>query len=55
MIDLLFNRRQSSYQVNFQDWEQCSEGNVYAIILLSLLLLSAVFLIIGISRIRKNR
>jgi hypothetical protein len=55
MIDLLFNWRQSSYQVNFQDWEQRSEGNVYAIILLSLLLLSAVFRIIGISRIRKNR
>lgn len=55
MIDRLFNLHQSSYQVNFQDWEQCSEGNVYAIILLSLLLLSAVFLIIGISRIRKNR
>lgn len=55
MVDLLFKLHQSSYQVNFQDWSQCAEGNVYAITLLSLLLLSTAFLIIGIHRTRKNK
>lgn len=55
MVDLLFGLHQSSYQINFQDWSQCAEGNVSAIALLSLLLLSAVFLIIGIHRSQKHK
>ena len=54
-VDALFGIKQSTYQVNFYDWGQCLEGNIYLIALVSLLLLSAVFGGIGIYRVCKKR
>lgn len=55
MVDALFGTSGSTYQVNFNDWQGCLEGNVYFISLLSLLFVSVVFATVGICRIRKRR
>ena len=43
----------SSYQVDFHNWEQCSQGNVQLIALLSFLFVSAVFFAIGFLRVKR--
>lgn len=45
----------SSYQVDFHDWEQCLNGNVRLIVLLSILFVSAVFFAIGFFSVIRNR
>ena len=46
----------SSYQVDFHNWEQCLDGNVQLIVLLSFLFVSAIFFAIGLfSVIRNNK
>lgn len=55
VLGLLFGTNESSYQVNFRDWQQCREGNIYLIFLISLLFISVVFIGVGILRIRKSR
>ena len=42
------------YQVDFQNWEQCLNGNVYFIMLISLLFVSAVFFAIGFFSVMRN-
>ncbi len=54
VIDALLGLNESSYQVNLKDWQQCSQGNVLFISLLSLLLISVVFVGVGIFRVRKG-
>ena len=44
----------SSYQVDFYNWEQCLNGNVQLIVLLSFLFVSAVFFAIGFLRVIRN-
>lgn len=44
----------SSYQVDFRNWEQCINGNIQFIMLLSFLLVGTVFIIVGIFSIRKK-
>ena len=44
----------SSYQVDFHNWEQCLNGNVQLIALLSFLSVSVVFFAIGFFRIIRN-
>ena len=44
----------SSYQVDFHNWEQCLNGNVQLIALLSFLFVSVVFFAIGFFRIIRN-
>lgn len=51
----LFDLEGNNYQINFHNWSECVNGNVMLIILLSLLLLTAVFTGIGIFRILKRR
>ena len=46
----LFGAVENSYQVNFNDWGRCLEGNIYLIILTTSLLISAIFVVIGIIR-----
>ena len=53
-VDILFGTSERSYQVNFNDWRLCLEGNIYLLCLVSLLFVSAVLISIGIVRIRKN-
>jgi len=55
VVDLLFGGNTASYQVNFSNWQQCLEGNIYFIFLTSLLLISFIFAGIGIFRIRKRK
>ena len=55
VVGVLFETNENSYQVDFNNWSQCVEGNIYLIILLSLLFISAVFASVGIFRIRKSR
>ncbi len=55
VVDVLFGTNENSYQVNFNDWRQCLEGNVYFICLLSLLVISVIFLGVGIFRIGKHK
>ena len=54
-VDILFGVNESTYQVNFNDWQRCLEGNIYLISLLSLLFISVVFVVLGIIRTRKNK
>ena len=54
VVDKLFGTNNSSYQVNFNDWQQYSNGNVHFISLISLLSISAIFLCIGIYRYHKK-
>ena len=54
VVDRLFGTNNSSYQVNFNDWQQYSNGNVHFISLISLLSISVIFLCIGIYRYHKK-
>lgn len=45
----------SSYQVDFYNWEQCLNGNIQFITLISSLFVSSVFLVIGLFKVRKNK
>ena len=55
VTDILFGTNGGSYLVNFNNWQQYTEGNVYFISLISLLLISVIFTGVGILRIcRKN-
>ena len=53
VIAVLFGPGDNHYQVDFQNWEQCANGNIHLILLISFLLISAVLMGIGIMRIRK--
>ena len=54
VADKLFGTNNSSYQVNFNDWQQCSNGNVHFICLILLLSISIFFLGVGGFRLRKK-
>lgn len=54
VADSLFGSTENHYQVDFQNWELCLNGNVHVISLTTLLLVSAVFAGIGLVRIRKK-
>lgn len=54
VIAALFGPTENHYRVDFHDWEQCTNGNIHFISLISFLLISAVFIEIGIFRIRKS-
>ena len=55
VVDQLFGTNNSSYRVNFNDWQQCSNGNVHLISLMSLLLIGVLFLAAGIFRLCKRK
>ncbi|MBQ9860529.1 MAG: helix-turn-helix domain-containing protein [Clostridia bacterium] len=55
IVNHLFDLTENHYEVNFYNWEQCSNGNVLFIIVASLILVSAIFIAIGAYRIRKSR
>lgn len=55
VIAALFGPGDNHYQVDFQNWEQCANGNIHLILLISFLLISAVLMGIGIMRIRKGK
>jgi len=55
VITALFGPPDDHYQVDFHNWEACINGNIHLIMLVSLLLLSAVFIGIGIFRTNRNK
>ena len=55
LIDRVFGLNDAQYAVDFGNWAEYTDGNVRCIILLSLILLIAVFLILGIGRTAKRR
>lgn len=55
VITALFGPSDSHYQVDFSNWEQCANGNVHMLYLITFLFVSAVFLVIGLFRVRKGK
>ena len=55
VASFLFGPGGNSYRVDFTNWQECTNGNVHLISLISFLLLSSIFSIIGIFRIKKHR
>ena len=55
VVDLLFGTSGASYHVNLSDWQQCLEGNIHFTSLTSLLLISVIFVGVGIIRICKRK
>lgn len=54
-ITALFGPADNHYQVDFRNWEQCINGNIHLICLITFLFVSAVFLGIGVFRVRKSK
>ena len=54
VVDKLFGVNNSSYHVNFNDWNQFLSGNVQFICLISLLFISFIFLVVGVARSKKR-
>ena len=55
VVNVLFGTNENSYQVNFNDWQQHVNGNVHFICLISLLFISAVFIVTGIIRVKRRK
>ena len=47
-MNLLFGGNENHYEVDFHNWEKCTDGNVSFIVLASLIFIATVFIIIGI-------
>ncbi|MBR3848286.1 MAG: helix-turn-helix transcriptional regulator [Oscillospiraceae bacterium] len=54
IVNRLFNLSENYYQVNFNNWEQYTSGNVLFIILLSALFMSVTLIGVGAFRIKKR-
>ena len=52
--DILFKTADSQYRVDFQNWQECINGNVQILCLLFFLLLSAAFFAVSLLRRKKN-
>lgn len=55
VASLLFGPGSNSYRVDFNNWKECLNGNVHLIFLVFSFLISAIFLLLGIFRIKKHR
>lgn len=55
VITALFGPSGNHYQVDFGNWEQCANGNIHLICLITFLLLSAVFFGVGSLRARGRK
>ena len=51
----LFGEEYNNYRVDLYDWKTCLEGNIHFVCLVSFVLISMVFAVIGILRIRKKQ
>jgi len=54
VAEKLFGPSDSNLKIDFYNWKECMNGNINAICLFSLLMIAAVFIGIGIYRIRKH-
>ena len=55
VTNALFGLNENHYEVDFHDWARCVTGNVHLIVITAMLCISAVFLAIGVLRVRKNK
>ena len=55
VVNRLFDLKETYYQFDFHDWEQCANANIQLILLLSFLLAGAVLLATGLFRMRRRR
>lgn len=55
VVDALFGTNGRSYQANFSDWNGCLQGNISLLSLLAFILISIVFVGVGIVRIYKRK
>ena len=55
VITALFGPSDNHYQVDFRNWEECINGNIHLICMVSFLLICTVLVGIGMYRIRKSR
>lgn len=55
VVGLLFGETGNQYQVDFNDWELCINGNIYLLCLLAFSLLGVAFITVGIARSNKLR
>ena len=53
VVDFLFHTKGDQYYVDFQNWEQCINGNVQLLIFLSAALIGMVLLLIGLGTRKK--
>ena len=54
VVDKIFGTNNSSYKVNFSNWQQYSNGNIHFICLILLLSISILFIGVGIFRLYKK-
>ena len=54
VVDKLFGTNNSSYPVDFNDWQRCSNGNIHFICFISFLFISVLFLGAGVFRLFKR-
>ena len=54
IVNLLFGMNENNYHVNFNNWKEYINGNLYLIFLIAFLFISAVFIGIGFIRTRKK-
>ncbi len=54
VVDFLFGGQTANYKVDFTDWKNCAEGNVYLIFIVTMLVLSIVFVTVSVIRKRKT-
>ena len=54
IVNLLFGMNENNYHVNFNNWNENINGNLYLIFLIAFLFISAVFIGIGFIRTRKK-
>lgn len=55
IVDILFGTNDSTYKINFYNWQEFLEGNIQLLSLIFLLLVGFVFLIVGIFRIKRHK
>ena len=55
VTNLLFGLNENYYEVNFNNWSKCVSGNVHLIVVTTMLIISAVFIAIGLLKIHKNK
>ena len=55
VTNALFGLSENHYEVDFRNWAQCVTGNVHLIVISAMLLVSAVFFMVGFLRIRKRK
>ena len=55
ITNALFKLNENHYEVDFNNWAQCVSGNVYLIVITTMLFISTILFLIGFSKVRKTK